>query len=293
MGKKRRYIQRASKFGKKMFNFLDKLDGIRDSTLKSTKLDTVLTEINLIDRGNQTFSVSFEAMGPGDPVSTNSLQGDRVTYTIDGAAVNADHIQTFGVRAGLAANDRDNFITTAFAPARAGSGGGSVLLAPGTYEIEAHIIKEGSTVAVSKKVKKTFNIARSAITFGTPLDLYLREGSANGNVQINLAKLNGKITGKQPGDEVTYDPGTVHGYKIEVLKDVDGTLTPQIIKNALTATNNDTFFLVLDGAGADVTDDMLQTAVVANTTFTIRLTAVGTDGVALVDSFDHTISITV
>lgn len=293
MGKKKRAIHRASKFGKKMFNFLDKLDGEQDSTLKSTKLDTVLTEINLIDRGNQTFSVSFEATGPGDPAGTNSLQGERVTYTIDGSAVNANHIRTFGARTGDAANDRDNFITTAFAPARAGSGGTDVILTPGEHTIEAHIIKGGDTTALSKKVKKTFHIARSEITFGTPQDDYLTEGSTNGNVKIDLSKLNGRITGKQPGVEDTYDPGTVHGYKIEVLKDVAGTLTAQVIKDALTATNGDTFFIVADGAGADVTDDMLKVAAGENTTFTVRLTAVGADGAALVDSFDHTISVTV
>lgn len=293
MGKKRRYIHRATKFAKKMFNFLDKLDGTRDSTLKSTKIDTVLTQINIADRGNQTFSVSFEAMGPGDAASTNSLQGDRVVYTIDGQAVHSNAIQTFGAAAGGADPDRDNFKTSTFAPARAGSGASDVLLSVGDHTLEAHIIKEGSTDAVSKKVLKKFSIKRSEIKFGTPAANYLVEGTANGNVKIDLSKLNGKITGKQPGVETTYDPGTVHGYKIEVLKDVAGTLTAQVLADALTAVNGDTFFLVADGAGQDVTDNLLKVAAVVDTTFTVRLTAVDAAGAALTDTLDSTISVTV
>lgn len=207
MGKKRRYIQRANKFAKKMFNFLDKLDGARNSQLDSAKLDTVLTEINLLDRGNQTFSVSFEAMGPGDS-ATAGLEGDRVTYTIDGAAVHSNHIRTFGAAANTNANNRDNYITTAFAPARAGTGASDVLLSVGQHTIEAHIIKEGSTDAVSKKVKKTFDIARSEIAM-TPGADFLKVHTDGDNIQMNLDQIT--IVGSRPGEEPPYDPSSSNG----------------------------------------------------------------------------------
>lgn len=292
MGKKRRYIQRANKFAKKAFNFLDKLDGLRDSTLKSTKLDTVLTEINLIDRGNQTFSVSFEAMGPGDPASTNSLQGDRVTYTIDGVAVNANHIRTFGARTGTAANDRDNFITTAFAPARAGSGGTDVILTSGTHTIEAHVIKEGDTTAVSKKVSKTFQIAPVKLGLAAAAN-FLTEGN-DGDLTIDITKISatagtGKI-GCQPGVETVYSPkqtaGQRNGYKL-VVKNSAGTAL------AIDGSGG-TSLTVNQGAGLDNHANILDTALVGDDTLTVTFTPLDASNAPLTaEAIDVSIAIDV
>lgn len=298
MGKKRRYIQRANKFSKKAFNFLDKLDGnVADGDLESSKIDTHISRIVVTDRGNQTMSFVARCHGPGD-TTTGNLQADHVIYTVDGvtlhgsAVILIDHTGT-GRDKNLAKTLNSPALDSARAAACVGGNNTDVLLSVGEHTISAAVYSENELTKKSDYFVQTFNIARSVITFGTPLADYLQEGSTNGNVKIDLSKLNGKITGKQPGDEVTYDPGTVHGYKIEVLKDVGGTLTAQVIKDALTASNGDTFFIKADGAGADVTDDMLKVAVGEDTTFTVRLTAVGTDGVALVDSFDHTIAVTV
>ncbi len=91
MGKKRRYIHRAAKFGKKMFRFLDGLDGTRDSQLKDTRLDSFITKITLIDRGNQTYAIQVEASGPGDSTGQAGLKADTVKYIIDGTAAHADN----------------------------------------------------------------------------------------------------------------------------------------------------------------------------------------------------------
>ena len=42
MGKKKRYIHRVKKFGKKMFNFLDKVDGTDDEILSDSRIDNII-----------------------------------------------------------------------------------------------------------------------------------------------------------------------------------------------------------------------------------------------------------
>ena len=147
MGKKRRYIQRLNKFGKKAFNFLDKLDGTQDSQLSSTKLETIISKITVSDRENQTISLQFEGMGPGASTGAAGLEKDRVIYKIDGSAVNANGIHTFGAPSGGSKGNRSRFQTTAAAPARAGSGASDVLLTVGTHKITADLVGEAAAAA--------------------------------------------------------------------------------------------------------------------------------------------------
>ena len=163
MGKKKRYIQRATKFGKKAFHFLDKLDGTQDSKLLSDKLDTFISEIKIVDLGNETFSLQFEGMGPGANPQAAGLEKDRVKYSIDGTAVNSNGIHTFG--AGSASkDDRDNYKTTLASPARAGSGASDEVLSVGTHTISAEIIGEPA-VAASVEIEFTGNpVVNQSIT---------------------------------------------------------------------------------------------------------------------------------
>ena len=155
MGKKRRIIQRIHKFGKKYFAFLDGLDGTRDSQLLSSKLDTMISEINVSDRGNQTMSLQFEGFGPGASAQAAGLEKDRVMYSVDGVEVNANGIQTFAaVEDASEKNNRNNLATTAVAPARSGAGASDVILAPGVHTIAAHILGEGA-VAASVEIEFT------------------------------------------------------------------------------------------------------------------------------------------
>lgn len=147
MGKKRRYIQRAKKFAKKAFNFLDKLDGTQDSILLSSKVDTIISKIIVADRENQTMSLQFEGMGPGSSTGGVGLEKDRVIYKIDGNAVNANGIHTFGAPSGGSKGNRSRFKTTEAAPARAGSGASDVLLTVGTHKITADLVGEAAAAA--------------------------------------------------------------------------------------------------------------------------------------------------
>lgn len=210
MGKKRRYIQRANKFAKKAFNFLDKVDGTRDSQLLSDKLDTIISEITLVDRGNRTFSIQVEGMGPGSADADAGLESDKVVYTIDGAAVNANGKLTFAAAAGAAANDRDNLKTNKPAPARAGSGASDVIIATGSHIIEAIIQNEAGNANVSKAVSKVLNIAEPIkVLTAVTAD----EDAVNaGNIQVDVgagidvaaaASLGnaGEASGRLPGEE--------------------------------------------------------------------------------------------
>ena len=209
MGKKRRYIQRATKFGKKAFNFLDKLDGTRDSKLLSSKLDTFISEITLVDRGNRTFSIQVEGMGPG--TGGNGLQADKVVYTIDDAAVHANGKLTFAAAAGVAANDRDNYVTNKPAPARAGSGASDVLLAAGNFLIEAIIQNEAGDANVSKPLSKTLILAEASKSLslvtaaeGAGGDAGKIKIAATGDINLAAADTDGnagEAAGRLPGEE--------------------------------------------------------------------------------------------
>lgn len=174
MGKKKRYIHRASKFGKKAFNFLDKLDGTQDSQLKDTKLDSFITKVTLIDRGNQTYAIQVEASGPGEDPSNDALENDTVKYIIDGAAAHADNWLTFAAAAaGLQKNNRDEFITNLLAPAAAdgtqnlveGATPAGIVLTAGQHKIVAQIFKENKSAALSgtKQFSEVVDIAPAKV----------------------------------------------------------------------------------------------------------------------------------
>ena len=95
MGKKKRYINRAAKFGKKMFNFLDKLDGAQDSNLTDSRIDTSISKISITDRGNRTYAIQVEGRGPGDSTAKANLEQDTVKLTVDGTAVHANNFLVF------------------------------------------------------------------------------------------------------------------------------------------------------------------------------------------------------
>ena len=78
MGKKRRYINRIGKFGKKMFDFLDKVDGVDDGLLNLARTGekrATLVDFVFTDDGNQRGSWTATVLGaPAD---------GKVTYDFD------------------------------------------------------------------------------------------------------------------------------------------------------------------------------------------------------------------
>ena len=232
MGKKRRYINRAAKFGKKMFRFLDKLDGTEDSKLTSAKLETVVSKIHLADRGNGTFSISVEGRGPGS-AGAAGLEDDKVRYTVNGTLAHSNLMPSFPQASGSAANDRDNFRTNTVAPARSGAGASDVILAPGSHVIGAAIYNEAGNTAVSKVKRKTIKIVATTVDLSM---VTAQEGAGGQDGQIKIATTSdpdvaaaatagaaGEAAGRCPGEE-SFSLGT-GGSKNKLLilvKDKDG-----------------------------------------------------------------------
>tara|TARA_Y100000114_G_scaffold136910_1_gene138772 strand:+ start:774 stop:2060 length:1287 start_codon:yes stop_codon:yes gene_type:complete len=176
MGKKRRIINRIHKFGKKYFAFLDGLDGTRDSQLLSSKLQTMISEINISDLGNQTISLQFEGFGPGTSAQATGLEKDRVVYSINGSAVNVNGIQTFAAAEHASKqNNRNNLATTTASPARTGAGATDIVLAAGDHTISAHIVGEAA-VAATATIAVQADIGRADLEDAT---LTLNDGTGD------------------------------------------------------------------------------------------------------------------
>ena len=228
MGKKKRYIHRAAKFGKKAFNFLDGLDGLRDAKLLDTKLDTLITKLTLVDRGNQTYAIQVEGTGPGGDPSNDALQNDKVKYIVDGVTVHADNYLTFAAAADGGAGNRDEYLTNFLAPAAAdatqtlGEDTG-VALSVGEHTIKAIILTE-ALADLSKQVSQKLVIAPasvdiSAITAakgngtgggqnGAAADeIAFAAGSAIKLGAANTAGAAGEASGRAAGEQ-TFDLGT-------------------------------------------------------------------------------------
>jgi hypothetical protein len=193
MGKKRRYIQRVKKFGTKMFNFLDKVDGqAADGILDTsgTKIDNIIESVFVTDRGNQTIKLDARAIGA-------NFTGESITYTVNALTADTIAVNTGG-------SGRDKFRFPSAEPAVDG-GDALILLTPGSHTVTAQIT--GGTHD-APLVSKTFNIARSAITM-TPNADFLKVHADTDNIQMNLDEIT--IVGNRPGEEVAYDPSSSDG----------------------------------------------------------------------------------
>jgi hypothetical protein len=83
MGKKRRYIQRVNKFGRKMFNFLDKLDGTDDEILAHPEIDNLIDRVTVTDRGNGTIFINSRAIGA-------DFTDEKMHYKVNSLAEDTD-----------------------------------------------------------------------------------------------------------------------------------------------------------------------------------------------------------
>ena len=227
MGKKRRYIHKVKKFGRKMFDFLDKLDGTQDSKLLSSKIDTIVSKITVADRGNQTMSLQFEGMGPGVSPQAEGLEKDRVVYKVDGVTVNANGIQTFAAASGGAKGNKSRYKTTAAAPARSGAGASDVLLSDGQHTIEAHIIGEAA-VAASATIEFTNTVTDSRT-------IIINDGA--GQTTTYLAA-GGNDAASRQFDRTHGNQATGLAAAIAHANGHDGSILTSVDGNIITLTNN-------------------------------------------------------
>lgn len=280
MGKKRRYLNRVKKFGNKMFRWLDSCDGTRDDQLLDSRIDTVISSLSIVDRGNQTFNFVATCTGPGG--GANNLAGDRVYYLVDGTAVHSTQVPTMTDNG--AGKKRKRWTCTGADPATFG-GATDVLLTPGEHTLTAVIqTSVAGNAEISEAVTKKFTIARSEIKVDTSDADFLEEGGTDGNVKVNIDKL--AVSGKQPGVEADYSPTQTaaagrHGYRLSV-KDSAGTTVK--VGGGAGADHLDT----TDGSGLDSHNDLLLAGYVAGLdagdyTYTVTFVPLGADDAPLTD----------
>ena len=201
MGKKKRYIHRVKKFGKKMFNFLDRLDGNLDDIITDStgKVDDIIDEVFVTDRGDQTIKLDARALG-------TNFTGKNITYT-----VNSLPAATVAVTVGAAGSGRDKFRFPSAEPAVDGTPA-AIVLDAGDHTVTAQVIGQS---AETNTVTKKFRINRSVISM-TPNANFL---TVNGdNINMDLREIT--VVGTRPGELGTpYAPGATeadngHSFKI-------------------------------------------------------------------------------
>ena len=302
MGKKRRYIQRVKKFGTKMFNFLDKVDGTADSILSASEIDNIVESLTLLkDRGNQTIALNSRLLGA-------NFQANRVLYIVKDSEGNSHNVDVLVDHAGTG---KDKFTAPASASGAAAQDENGVLILPaGTQTVTAQVFEaDGAAADLTKPVTpktspKKLNVIRSAIT-ATLAAGFVADGTSAGQIKVDLTKAT--FSGKQPGVETEYkpindgDPATSddrRGYKIVV------QITAKPDADAVTVLNTPVglgaggglSFTASNGNGNSEQDDILNTALTTAGDYSFKVTFTpldGSDQPLTADAFDATHTITV
>ena len=195
MGKKKRYIHRVKKFGTKMFNFLDKVDGTQDSSLEDPEIDNIIERVTVADRGNRTISITSRAIG-----ANFAEQPEVMAYQVDAEVIDPDiACVDGGVGAGV-----DRYTFPSAAPAVDGNDA-LLLLAAGSHTVTAEI-KGGAEDA--PLVTKTFNISEAKKDLST---VTAAESADAGIIQVSVGAVDlaaaatagvaGEAAGRLPGEE--------------------------------------------------------------------------------------------
>lgn len=195
MGKKKRYIHRVKKFGRKMFNFLDKVDGTDDDILADTNIDNIIDRVTVTDRGNGTIFITSRAIGADFATATATM-----SYQVEGQVIDADIACVDGNDgAGL-----DRFTFPSAIPAVDGNGT-RIDLAEGELTVTAEITG-GSQLAplVTKKfsvsaVKKDLSAVTAADDGSGVIKVSVAAGIDLGTAGATGAA--GEAAGRLPGEE--------------------------------------------------------------------------------------------
>ena len=271
MGKKRRILTRTTKFAKKYFEFLDKVDA-SSNVIDSTEVDdlievgdTFIDSISVVDNENETVTVTGRVLGGGHTTG-------NVEVSVNGGA--------FGT---ATATSRD-----------AGAGG----LGEVTYSITTGVLGKGThTVRVRKasetnealhSEKKSIKVRENRISIQA--GAFTNHNASN---QIKFAKAD--LFAADPGAKKAGQTGagntaalSRNGINIVVAKD-GGANTATLLANGFDDGQNGTISAAeLNSLAASV--DILASA--ATGTYTFTVTPLDSDGNALADSaitFDVTV----
>lgn len=193
MGKKRRYIHKVKKFGRKMFEFLDKVDGTDDDILSDSRIDNVIDRVTVKDRGNRTISITSRAIGANFSAEEMHYQVNSLTEDTDIACVDG------GASAGA-----DRYTFPSANPAVDGVGG-LILLTEGAHTVTAELTGGTENAPL---VTKTFKVAEAR----KDLSAVTAADAGSGIIQVNVAAgidlaaaaqdgAAGEAAGRLPGEE--------------------------------------------------------------------------------------------
>lgn len=256
MGKKRRYIHKVKKFGRKMFDFLDKVDGTDDDILSDSRIDNVIDRVTVKDRGNRTISITSRAIG-ADFKTTNEV----MAYQVDTEVIDAD----IACVDGGASAGADRYTFPSANPAVDGNDA-VLLLAAGSHTVTAEIT--GGTED-APLVTKAFNISEarkdlSAVTAAedaTPGDIQVDVAAEIDLAAAATAGAAGEAAGRLPGEE-NFELGDVASNK------------NSLIVSLVDKDNAAVAIAAVDGC-TDVGDGTVQSTVAAGGVFHFQAAANG------------------
>lgn len=252
MGKKRRYIQRARKFAKKAFKFLDKLDGnAADGAIE--EYDAFIDTIVVTDNENQTVDITGRVLG-----NVEDLAEQKIQYSVDGGSTFVDGTITDSSAVG---SDRFTYSVSDI--------GLGAALDVGTNEI---IVRAKGVTDAQRDKAASFAVRENKIVLGGLATAFTDDGSQNITFDASAMTV---VSGKQiagSADAVSFANPSSNGFKIEVL-DTDGdavsltgAVTSITIAQNVNLTNDDEDIATL-----------LASAVTADTTFTVKVTPLDSD----------------
>ncbi len=262
MGKKRRILTRTTKFAKKYFEFLDKVDSTTN-VIDAGEIDDLIEigeafidSIAAVDNGNETVTVSGRLLGGGHTtqnveISVNGAAfGTPTATTRDGGDAGLDEI-TYAVTTGV--------------------------LGKGAHTIRVRKASE-TNEALYKTVKT--QVKENRISFN--ISAFAKDDDNN---QIIFTKAN--FFAADPGAKKAGQTGggnvaalNKNGFNIVVAKD-DGANTATLLANSFDAGQNGTLSAA-DLNGLNATENILAAAAEGKYTFTV--TPLDSDGNALADS---------
>ena len=243
MGKKRRYIQRPNKFGKKAFVFLDKLDGNAADGEMEEIVDFIDT-IVVTDNQNQTIAISGRVLG-----SAADITDDGVEYSIDGGAFVAED-SAITDDSGV---DKDRFLYSV-----TGIGEGAAL-SVGTHTITVR--PKGNTATESKKTRK-FKVRENYIEVNTADAAFADD--TDGNITFTKAQI--FASGKQVAGSTSDVAAGTNGWTITARNLSASPVVALDVTDAIEDVD------VADYAGVAATPDLLVSDVADGTIVEITVT---------------------
>ena len=279
MGKKRRILTRTTKFAKKYFEFLDKVDA-SSNVIDAAEVDDVIERgdtfidtITAVDNEDETVTVTGRVLGGGH--TTGDLQ-----ISVNGAAFGGD-----------------------FASTQDGGPGG---LDEITYSVTTGVLTKGThTVRIRKKNETNEALYSDTVTIPVRenrISLVLGADCFKDDTEDNIDFDASKITlaaspGKKKagatgaGSDAVLGATSNIGVRITILKDgvaqdIQDKANGNVGKTQTVGPGN------FSTTALDITN-ILNTAVLADTTFVCRVEPVDSDGNVLSDSaVEQTVTVT-